>query len=88
MSVTGNYLDLIDHCQMNIVMLYLVIVFYSGNPFQKMDTDETLFGAKKILLESHPQKVYCCLINKQNYVFNLSLRSISLSFNELEEKMF
>lgn len=47
MSTTGNYLTLIDHCQMNIVMLYLVIVFYSGNPFQKMDTDETLFGAKK-----------------------------------------
>lgn len=86
-GTTGNYLDLIDHCQRNIVMLYLVIVFYSGNPFQKRIQMKHFLGQRNFA-GSHPQRVYSCLINKQNYVFNLSLRSISLSFNELEEKMF
>lgn len=47
MSTTGNYLDLIDHCQMNIVMLYLVIVFYSGNPFQKRIQMKHFLGQRK-----------------------------------------
>lgn len=63
MSTTGNYLDLIDHCQMNIVMLYLVIVFFSGNPFQKRIQMKHFLGQRNFAGKSSSKGIL--LFNQQ-----------------------